>query len=199
MPTGYTAKLMKNGQTFREFALGCARAFGACVTMRDDETDAPIPEKFEPSDLNVKALAKAERELKRLSRFTPAQQLAFGNRAKKKEVECRKKYARAHREEDARIDDMVRRVKAWSEPSQHHANLKVFMLEQLELSRNGADYWDGLVVKSEAKSPIDYYTDALAAAARDIKYHREEIEKERARVEGRNRWLQQLRASLPAA
>jgi hypothetical protein len=36
MPTGYTEKLMEKGQTFQQFALLCARNFGALVMMRDD-------------------------------------------------------------------------------------------------------------------------------------------------------------------
>jgi hypothetical protein len=47
MPTGYTAPIA-DGMTFEQFALGCARAFGALVTMRDEPSDAPIPERLEP-------------------------------------------------------------------------------------------------------------------------------------------------------
>jgi len=39
MPTGYTAKLCEGEQSFGEFALGCARAFGACVMQREDSMD----------------------------------------------------------------------------------------------------------------------------------------------------------------
>ena len=35
MPTGYTDKI-KDGITFKEYAMGCARAFGALITMRDN-------------------------------------------------------------------------------------------------------------------------------------------------------------------
>ena len=66
MPTGYTAKLMEQGQTFPEFIMSCARAFGALIMMRDDPANAPIPEKFEPSDYHVRALKKAYVEQTRL-------------------------------------------------------------------------------------------------------------------------------------
>jgi hypothetical protein len=35
MPTGYTDKI-KDGISFEEFVLSCARQFGACISMRDD-------------------------------------------------------------------------------------------------------------------------------------------------------------------
>jgi hypothetical protein len=188
---------MESGETFPVFAMKCARAFGACVTLREEDPNAPIPDKFEPSDYSVKRLAEAERELKRLSKKTPAQQRAFGAKAKKADVARHKKWLAQRREEDARLDEMTKQVNAWTPPSPDHQEMKKFMLEQLRISRNGG-YWDDEVRKAESKPALDYYTNALASAARDIAYHREEIEKERSRVEARNRWIQQLRASLPA-
>src|SRR5687768_6886698 len=49
MPTGYTHPVVDGKITeFNDFALSCARAFGALITMRDDAMDAPIPEEFKP-------------------------------------------------------------------------------------------------------------------------------------------------------
>lgn len=45
MPTGYTAAI-KYGITFKEFALDCARNFGACISMRDEPRETPIPDEF---------------------------------------------------------------------------------------------------------------------------------------------------------
>jgi len=60
MPTGYTYPVVEGKITeFSDFALSCARAFGALITMRDDPHDTPIPETFEPSDYNAKKLAEA--------------------------------------------------------------------------------------------------------------------------------------------
>jgi hypothetical protein len=58
MPTGYTAKLMEEGQSFPEFAMRCARNFGALIMMRDESLDVPIPEQFEPSDYYRKKLSE---------------------------------------------------------------------------------------------------------------------------------------------
>ena len=45
MPTGYTAGILE-GETFEQYALQCAKAFGALVMMRDEPSDAPIPDQF---------------------------------------------------------------------------------------------------------------------------------------------------------
>ena len=62
----YTYELVDKKLTFPQFAMRCARAFGALIEMRDDSMDAPIPDEFSPSDYHVKAKAKAEETLKRL-------------------------------------------------------------------------------------------------------------------------------------
>lgn len=46
--------------TFPEFAMRCARNFGALIMMRDEPLDAPIPEKFEPSGYYKKEYEKAK-------------------------------------------------------------------------------------------------------------------------------------------
>ena len=49
---------MNEGQDFKSFAMTCARAMGACVTIRDEPFDAPIPT-IKPSDYNAKAKLEA--------------------------------------------------------------------------------------------------------------------------------------------
>ena len=70
MPTGYTLDLYDGKDiTFEEFALRCARAFGALISMRDEPIDAPIPERFEPSDYHLKELEKAKKRLKEVKKW----------------------------------------------------------------------------------------------------------------------------------
>ena len=78
MPTGYTATLVEHGQTFPEFAMQCAKAFGACITLRDEPFDAPIPTKFKASTWHTKQQAKARALEKRLGAMNKEERLAFG-------------------------------------------------------------------------------------------------------------------------
>jgi hypothetical protein len=74
MPTGYTSDLYGGKeQDFRSFALSCARAFGALITMRDDPVDTPIPERFEPSTYSDRELSRAQDRLIELSDLTEAE------------------------------------------------------------------------------------------------------------------------------
>ena len=51
MPTGYTVALYEGKDvTFEDFVMGCSRAFGALISLRD-EPNAPIPEEFKVSEL----------------------------------------------------------------------------------------------------------------------------------------------------
>lgn len=60
MPTGYTASVADGTTTtLRAFALQCARAFGATVTMRDDPMSAEIPERFEPGGFYRRLMEQA--------------------------------------------------------------------------------------------------------------------------------------------
>src|SRR6185437_5714856 len=49
MPTGYTYPVTDGKITqFNDFAMSCARAFGALISMRDDPRDAPILDEIKP-------------------------------------------------------------------------------------------------------------------------------------------------------
>ena len=54
MATGYTYPVVEGKITeFSEFALGCARAFGAFMHMRDDNSDAPLRYSSDRGSMNI--------------------------------------------------------------------------------------------------------------------------------------------------
>ena len=61
MPTGYTEDIY-NGKdvTFKDFALKCARAFGACVHQREDNIDDPPRLKIADTSYYEEKLKKAK-------------------------------------------------------------------------------------------------------------------------------------------
>lgn len=92
MPTGYTASVQDGKITeFRDFAMQCARAFGATITMRDDPSDAPIPEAFEPENYNAKRLIEAQEEIARLNAMTDDEKAAKEIREAREEERRRSK------------------------------------------------------------------------------------------------------------
>lgn len=196
MPTGYTAKLMKSGQAFPEFIMGCARAFGALIEMRDSPNDAPIPDKFEPSDYNAKRLIEAREELAKLKAMSAEERAAFGESAKAGDIERSREYIEEALAENSRLEDMAAQVRAWTPPTKDHQGLKNFMLQQIDVSKNDVDYLERFMAEEQAKPVTAYYVEAVSSAARDMKYHAEENAKEVERTNSRTEWVQQLRASI---
>src|SRR5665213_2401224 len=80
MPTGYTSKLYEGkDQSFNEFVMRCARAFGALITMRDDPSDAPIPDEFTADSYYSERIATTTRELAEVSAWTQTQGINAAN------------------------------------------------------------------------------------------------------------------------
>lgn len=198
MPTGYTAELMEKGQDFRTFALLCARAMGACIMQRDDPmTDEP--KRQEPSDYHTKALEKALAERDRLSAMSSDERYRFGSDAKNEAINNAAKYLQRKQDENVRLDGMLADVVAWEPPSEDHTGLKAFMIEQITISRNDLSWPEKRLKEATGKPAKAFYEEALENAHRDIAYHRAELEKEAERTNGRNRWIDQLYASLENA
>jgi hypothetical protein len=196
MPTGYTAAVADGGITeFRDFALDCARAFGACVTLRDEPHDAPIPDEFQPStDYHDKAIRQAKHEL----------ELVLAMSDEECEEAARVEYVAAvetHRERGQELEDrrlrykrMLEKAEAWKSPSDDHDGLKDFMVSQLRKSIDFDCTHHGKF--PERETGAEWRSRKLAKANRDIEYHEDERQKEIDRVSSRNNWLKQLRQSL---
>lgn len=194
MPTGYTAELMEKGQDFREFALKCARAFGACIMQRDDPI-SQLPKTQEPSDYATKAMKEAQGLLTKLKAMSSDERMAEGVRLRREAVESARASMLRGQAEDERIDGMVVKVTAWEPPTEDHKEFKSFMLEQLRISRNG-DWYAGHLAELEKRTAESYFTDALLTAARNIDYYAKEHAKELERTRERNDWINALYRSL---
>ncbi len=196
MPTGYTADVQDGKLTeFNDFALRCARAFGALITMRDDPMDAPLPDKIEPStSYHDKALAEATATLARLRDMTPAKAEKEAQKAHAKLMAAHEEYEAEKRLRRERYEAMLAKVREWTPPTKDHVGLKTFMKEQLAES-----------IKFDCGPPSpapklqsgpDWLAAELARAERDLKYHTENRAEEVQRAEGRTEWVKQLRKSL---
>lgn len=198
MPTGYTADVA-NGKVvdFKEFAMRCARAMVVCIDMRDEPLDAPIPEEFQPSNHYAEKTEKAKQELAELKAMTKKQRKEYIDNAKKREKAELEKYLQEEITENARYEDMMKKVEAWVPPSSDHQYFKEFMKSQLETSMKTGDYYQRCLKDLEKK--IDYDTefqDILDSAERDVKYYQKQHQEELDRAAEKNKWIKQLRESL---
>lgn len=197
MPTGYTAAIAE-GITFRDFILSCARAFGACVSMRDDPSDASIPERFEPSDYHTKKIAETERELAELKTMSDTEAEKRAKKLYQELVDSAEKGIRNANALKAKYEAMLSEVRAWVPPSQDHTGLKDFMVQQitesLKFDCSTKYYTDNPPVLQSGSA---WRAERLKTLLQDLDYHQREHAEEVSRIESRNTWIRQLRESLP--
>lgn len=135
MPTGYTAPIYEGTDiTFEQFALRCARAFGAFVHQRDEGADTPPRAVDGPSDHMRSALANGKALLVALQSLDAAEveamyQAEVGRMQAEHDEAVARNDAMA-----ARYDDMAARAEAW-QPPERWKELRQFMLDQLAESR----------------------------------------------------------------
>ena len=197
MPTGYTAKIA-DGIDFRTYAMDCARAFGACVTMRDDPGGGDmIPEKFEPSDWHAERLREARAERDRLAALSPAEVDAAAALAWEEAEEYRLKRLNEKRELRSKYEAMLAEVNSWEPPTDEHAQFRDFMRDQITQSFDfdcGGSYGE----EPEPKlSGEEWRKKMLGKADWSIQYHAKEDAGERERAASRTACVAALRASLP--
>jgi hypothetical protein len=190
MPTGYTTDI-KNGITFPQFAMNCARAFGALVTMRE-EPNAEIPEEFTPSSYHLNKLLEYEDELKNLHKVD-AERLAREEYIKEKEDN--QFYEESKHDLKRKYEDMMRQVIIWVPPTSDHVELKKFMIEQINSSMS-FDCGDYPRKEVRLLTEKEWLKKKKAQLLHDIAYHAKEYGEECERTEKRNKWIRQLRESL---
>lgn len=195
MPTGYTAKLYEGEQSWEEFAWGCARAFGALVTMRDDGADAPIPDEFAPSDYHEKALAEAQARVAELGALTMERARMEADADYMGALSRHTKTLADHREKRKRYAAMLKLAEAWEPPTADHVRFKEFMCEQLRESIDFDTNNDYLTTPQRA-TPLEWLEREQESAHRDVGYHAAEHAKEVERAITRTAWVQALRGSL---
>lgn len=192
MPTGYTANIPK-GQSFEDFVMGCARAFGSCITLVDTP-DAEIPERFEPNRYRTMAFVRAIETLRALEAMSPEEwEQAFTEEVSK----ARERNAATRREAEEvkkAYEAMYSRVLEWRPPTGEHVKLWSFMLEQITKS---IDLECGSVFQDQVPQSVDTYrAERLTAAKKDLEWKEKKLAEEIDRAESRTAWVRALRASL---
>jgi hypothetical protein len=196
MPTSYTDRFLssKEPMPLRDWALICARAFGACAHMRDEDMDVPAPKKIEPSDHHIEGLKKAKAELAKFKKMTKTQQKAYDAKAYKETLASLIKSRNKNQEVDRRHNEMRIKVQEWLVPPELD-NLKNFMLDQIDISDGHmTDYYEREIARLQKTG---HYAAALESAKGSVKYHQEGYAKECEGIRKCNEWLAALYKSLP--
>lgn len=196
MPTGYTAGVADGTiTTFREYALQCARAFGACITLRDDPLSAEIPD-FKPSDYHEKALAEAEEELAAFVAMRELDLRQMHDREYEENVAAATKIADENELTLQRYKAMLAVAKAFQPPSPKHEEYAKFLVSQLEESIQ----WDcDTSPLKEMKTQVsfeEWVSKKLERLRWTVDYHCKHYREELERTAARNKWVAQLKEAI---
>lgn len=198
MPTGYTAAIA-DGITFEQFALSCARAFGACIEMRDDPADAPIPDEFKPSTYHKEGLARSREELAALIVLTPEECEVRACEDYKKEVGDAARRIEEANALKAKYLGMLEKVNSFTTPTGEHEGFKKFMQTQITESIDwdcSTKYATEGLEEMRTMTGEGWRQKKIARAQWGINYHTENDAKETEQAKSRTLWISQLREAI---
>ncbi len=198
MPTGYTSEIA-NGISFEQFLLGCARAFGALIEMRDEPTDIPIPKKFKPDKYHKEAIMKTQSEIRKTNSLTILQIKHETKAEYQKNLDYYEDAIKKANELRSQYEAMLVKAKEWKPPTLDHQELQDFMIEQITISIKNdcrVGWYEEEKRNTKLLDWVQWKKRKLAKLKEDLKYHKEEYAKEVKRVADRNDWIGKLRTSI---
>jgi hypothetical protein len=192
MPTGLTADIA-DGISFKQFALTCARQFGALYFMRDLPMDAPIPDQLPVDSYYPARVEEAEDALAELLALTPEQWEAKVQEANATNLKSWEESCARHAALREKYLAMAKQVNAWVPPSPDHVELQNFMRQQIEESIQ----WDCRdFPRPEPVSVEQYKVEELGYRERWVKQMKEGARQETENNANRTAWVNALRKSL---
>lgn len=132
MPSGYTESVASGKITeFKEYALLCARAFGACFSLRDEPLSSEISE-FKVDDYYLNKVKETEEKIASLLSMTQQDKEAEFNKYVSDGLKLAEESISEKRKIKQRYENMLEQVKNFDPPSSEHSKYKSFMIKQLE-------------------------------------------------------------------
>ena len=201
MPTGYTSSI-KDGISFENFVLKCARNFGACIALRDESGDVlPTVDniQFKNDDYHQKELEQAKSDLLFFQNCSEEEwKNSFNKHVEDKVSYYREKISECE-ELLTQYNEMLAKVNDWIPPTEHHVGLKNFMKQQIEDSIGhdcDFDYYEIQLSLIKELTIEKFKEDKLNNAEYNIKYHSKYALEDSERNAKRVEWLQKLLDSL---
>ncbi len=197
MPTGYTHPVADGRvRDLRAFVMDCARAFGACVTLRDQAGGGDkIPDEFKPSAYYAESAAKDRARMAEVEAMSAADADDAARAEHAAAIESRRASIERYEIEDARMKAMLAEVDRWTPPTPEHRELKKFMQQQLRDSLHG-DMRPYMGAEPVRLSAAAWRESTLIRLRDSIRRDDEEQAKENARSAGRTSWVKALRDSF---
>lgn len=195
MPTGYTADI-PSGITFTQFALNCARSFGALISLRDNPKEQ-IPDEIRPNQYHKRAMVDLQNELKALHTMSDKELEQASYVSWIKEEEIRTRILEEIRQRRKAYERMLAKVNAWTPPTPDHFALKTFMIKQIEESIQFDCTETYYLVPKTRMSGREFYLQRESDLVGEIEHHEREHKSEVAIAARNTAWIKALRESLP--
>lgn len=197
MPTGYTAEI-ENDIQFEDYVLGCARAFGACVHQRDENSNIK-PALRQEDTYYAERLEKAKAKVQELEALKPQDRIEYGEKVRLEELSFQQKYFNDKILLKNKYEAMLQKAVDWTPPTPGHAELKNFMIQQIQDSIRhdcDTDYTLEQITKLSQERPVTLFEKELTSAKRDVIYNTEQLEKNTKAIQESNQWIVELYKSL---
>jgi len=197
MATGYTC-FIEDGKitTAKGFLLLCARAFGACIEMRDEPLSEPIPEKFNGDDTYRLWLEDAKTKLSKLKALSQDEVHAANEAEYRKHVDRWKAGLKEREEKRQAYLSVLDGVQKWTPPTQDHEGVKIFALDQINMCLKDLQQMDKFTEEPVKESDEEWLSTHIKYCEYDIRRYEQQVEEEEQRTASRNLWLRELRESL---
>jgi len=199
MPSGYTAPVQSGEITeLPDFAMTCARAFGALIEMRDDPVGAKIPAGFPVDPHYYESVRQATENVQKWEAISPHTAVTLrAAEIREKQVQDDKR-AKEKSLQRGRYEAMLVKVEAWTPPTTEHQGLKDYMCKQLRDSIEW-DCTDYLERPKPALTADQWLAEKRAGAQSSLDYAKKSLAEAEERIRGRNQWVADLRKSLGLA
>ena len=199
MPTGYTADIYAGKDvSFEDFALNCARAFGAFAHLRDNP-EAELSDKLSVDEYYVKKFEKAEADLEKVKYMTDEDFAIEAEKCYNEKQSYLQQTIRRHRELRARYENMLQQVNEWTVPTEQHTEFKKFMVDQLEQSiefDTSVEHYENEL----ANLSVETVAEAKERITEDVEwvfgYASKQLEREEEAAAERSEWAGALFRSL---
>ena len=198
MSAGYTVGIDSGKiKTGKEFLMLCARAFGACVEIRDEPLLVLIPERFESTDCYTELIAISRNkiaELQSLSKNEIRERMDKSRRNIEQSYLERIEAARKTKEKYANILEEVER---WNPPTPKHEELKRFAINQIRITYDDINVKMPDSISKEFDVSEEEWREAMVSSIEDdIHRYKEYRQRDIDATKTRNEWLAKLRESL---
>lgn len=200
MPSYYTVDIYEGKNvSFQDFALKCARQFGAFVHMNEEDPDSPLTRPT-VSDYYKNSLRETENEFALFLKASREQREKMFEIEMEKELKHYKEKIEEEKELEEKYQNLLEQAKAYKPPTKEFNNYKDYMLNQLnqaiKFDCSNEQWYLAQIASVEAETFDIWEQEKMDLYNSKITYYKESYKKEMNSVSKKNQWIDLLYESL---